>query len=66
MFAVERDFDNVIENNENFTICVELVEGCLEQAVTIDYATFGGTAQGRFIAKLMLCRVFKSKTLVVH
>ena len=50
LFSVERDRVYLVETNESLTLCVKLVDGCLQRAVEIDYVTFDGTAESKAIA----------------
>ena len=39
----------VEENAGSIRLCAELIEGCLERDAVINFATFDGTAQSKFI-----------------
>ena len=47
LFGVQYDTYFVAENDGPVTLCAELLEGCLEREVIVEYATFDGTAQSR-------------------
>ena len=49
LFSVERDRVYLVETNESLTLCVELVDGCLQRLVQIDFITFDGTADSKAV-----------------
>ena len=55
LFSVEWDRVYLVETNESLTLCVELVDGCLQRAVEIDYVTFDGTAQSKAVSYFIVC-----------
>ena len=55
LFSVEWDRVYLVETNESLTLCVKLVDGCLQRAVEIDYVTFDGTAQSKAVVYFIVC-----------
>ena len=51
LFSVQNYTYTVAENDGPVTVCAELVDGCLQREIIIEYATFDGTAQSMFMSK---------------
>ena len=51
-FSVESIVYYVYENDGPIEICAELVTGCLEREIVLQYSTFDATAQSMYIQSL--------------
>lgn len=53
--GVQSQIYNVDENEGNVTLCIEIVDGCLERDVLINYATFDATALSMYSLNCSVC-----------
>ena len=50
LFKIQQNSNDVAENNRSIPLCVELVNGCLQRRVHIDYETLDATALSELTA----------------